>query len=288
MWANASNGGSIRLFEPVRTGHKPRIDDNQASFIGGYNENHHFVCGLCSKPQLLLAQLFLNRKDGYVDSSQTLRIFACNSGQCYKTLLQERNFADCSEVCTSTREVFDDSQEYTAEFQNTVDDGWDVSTQRNDTEDWDTTDSTAMQSLDEKLQKAETLKDQQRLRTQARSAHRSERKTTEDPYFAPLALHVLKETVAPRQHREEKDDVGLTGSDAKILAMIARYRELEDDPDILSALNESRGNQEPDIMENEEELSIEDRCFFEFTDRLKRSPRQVIRLAYGGKPLWSM
>jgi hypothetical protein len=85
----------------------------------------------------------------------------------------------------------------------------------------------------------------------------------------------------------EDDDVGLSADDDKIRNMLARYMAEEDDEIILAAL---RGRDTGgDIMgEEDERLTEEARLFRGFQDRLHRVPRQVVRYARGGGPLWSI
>ena len=41
-------------------------------------------------------------------------------------------------------------------------------------------------------------------------------------------------------------------------------------------------------QEVDEDLTEEEMALLRFSDRIKRSPRQVLRYARGGEPLWSM
>ena len=72
----------------------------------------------------------------------------------------------------------------------------------------------------------------------------------------------------------------------------------EEDEEILSALNGGHLASNKDLShvagkgssggERYERLSPEERAFLAFSNRLKRAPRQVVRYAYGGFPLWSV
>jgi pre-rRNA-processing protein TSR4 len=86
----------------------------------------------------------------------------------------------------------------------------------------------------------------------------------------------------------DDDDVGIAaaGSDAKIQQMLARYMAEEDDEEILSALRGSAGGG-GNGTEKDERLPEEDRVMLAFNDRVKRSPRQVLRYAKNGTPIWS-
>lgn len=118
-------------------------------------------------------------------------------------------------------------------------------------------------------------------------------------------LHSLLEP--PGKHRsstndgEDDDDddsiiggIGNSKDDAKIQQMLAKYMAEEDDADILTALQGTMGggggggNTNNKSREKDERLKAADRALYAFTDRIKRSPRQVLRYASGGVPLWSM
>jgi len=84
----------------------------------------------------------------------------------------------------------------------------------------------------------------------------------------------------------DEDDVGMaTGSDAKIQAMLARYMAEEDDEEILSSIRGSVGG---GGTEKDEKMPEDDRAMLTFTDRVKRVPRQVLRCAKDGTPIWSV
>jgi hypothetical protein len=109
--------------------------------------------------------------------------------------------------------------------------------------------------------------------------------------FPCFEIHAIQEPVVPRGCNLDDDDVGMVGgSDAKIQQMLARYMAEEEDEDILAAIRGSsgRGKDGGGRGEKDERLSPEDRAILAFTDRVKRSPRQVVRYAKGGVPLWSM
>jgi hypothetical protein len=118
--------------------------------------------------------------------------------------------------------------------------------------------------------------------------------STSDDSFRCFELHPLREPLARRMEGTDEDDVGLSASGAdndKIQRMLARYMAEEEDEGILAALRGSAtvdGGGTSHGKERDERLSAEDRALLSYTDRLKRSPRQVIRYAYGGVPLWSM
>ena len=93
----------------------------------------------------------------------------------------------------------------------------------------------------------------------------------------------------PARPMLEEDDVGMGVSDEKIRNMLARYMAEEEDEDILAALQGTElGGGGGGKGEEDERLSEEDRILRGFQDRLRRVPRQVLRYALGGMPLWSV
>lgn len=126
--------------------------------------------------------------------------------------------------------------------------------------------------------------------------------TTTFGWFPSFELHSLREPPAPflRCSGDDDDDnvgIGIGGrgsDDRKIQHMLARYMAMEEDEDILAALRGgsatgSNGNAHAGGGgERDERLSAADRALWTFTDRLKRAPRQVLRYAHGGVPLWSV
>jgi len=115
-----------------------------------------------------------------------------------------------------------------------------------------------------------------------------------------------KEDYDDEEDYDEEDMIGSTvtggSSDAKIQQMLAKYMAEEEDEDILRALRGSSGNGGCTVAaaggggggntkirgEKDERLKPSDRALLTFTDRIKRSPRQVLRYAPGGVPLWSL
>ena len=106
-----------------------------------------------------------------------------------------------------------------------------------------------------------------------------------------------------RSEQVDPDDVGLgnigrNGSrkdDAKIQQMLAQYMQEEDDEEILTLLRGQSGGKNTGTTvttiksgERDERLSATDRALLQYTDRLKRSPQQVLRYSHGGTPLWSV
>lgn len=123
--------------------------------------------------------------------------------------------------------------------------------------------------------------------------------------FTRFALDMYDEPYANQGsatcHESDGDDdddaIGTAGaSDDKIQKMLSRYLKDEEDQDIVQALGGAASSSIPSAKtgssggggEKYERLPPEERAFLAFTDRIKRSPEQVLRYAYGGVPMWSV
>jgi hypothetical protein len=180
-------------------------------------------------------------------------------------------------------------------------DGWGLSTD----------DEYGLDELESKLQEMETVLSSssqpggasicselvtltQKATPVSRRNEESNQPSFSDSSFRCFELHMLQEPCARKVHGTDDDDVGMcaSGTDSdKIQRMLARYMAEEEDEEILAALRGSSdvgGGGISNWKERDERLSAEDRALLTYTDRLKRSPRQVVRYAYGGEPLWSM
>ena len=161
------------------------------------------------------------------------------------------------------------------------DDDWGASGEDNSTNDMD--------DLESKLASMETSggppKQQQSAKNHAKT---KEQHASQPGELAWFKLSEIREPPAPRPIVDQ-DDVGLSndiGND-KIQQMLAKYMEEEEDMDLVNMLrggSSSAGNKaEPD-----ERLSDDERALRTFVDRTNRLPRQVVRYAPTGVPLWSM
>lgn len=120
-----------------------------------------------------------------------------------------------------------------------------------------------------------------------------------EPSFEHHDLETLYEPMIDRAGGDEdadEDDVEYGNVDAsKVDEMLSRYLDMEDDEEILLALKgEKKSNSGGGVDftgsggERYERLPPEERALLAFSTRLKRSPGQVARYAYGGVPFWSM
>ena len=130
-----------------------------------------------------------------------------------------------------------------------------------------------------------------------------------DVYDEPY-LNLPNQQGASTNNREEidsdDDDVLQVEDGSKeasdIDKLLSKYLKEEEDSDILSAIEYgARGGSRASggnggggggggalSGEKYERAPPEERCFLAFTNRIKRAPKQSVRYAYGGIPLWSM
>eukprot|EP00578_Thalassiosira_sp_NH16_P005480 CAMPEP_0181134386 /NCGR_PEP_ID=MMETSP1071-20121207/32061_1 /TAXON_ID=35127 /ORGANISM="Thalassiosira sp., Strain NH16" /LENGTH=359 /DNA_ID=CAMNT_0023220903 /DNA_START=403 /DNA_END=1485 /DNA_ORIENTATION=- len=117
------------------------------------------------------------------------------------------------------------------------------------------------------------------------------------PSFQHHDLEMVNEPPTGAGIDDSDDEDGEIGCDSsKVDQMLSRYLDMEEDKEILSALNSCNkggdisinNNGGGDGGERYERLPPEERAFLAFSKRLKRTPMQVARYAYGGVPLWSV
>jgi len=278
-------GEAVRLYSPIICGRKPDPSDLTCSFIGGDAAVADSSCLVCQQPLQLLVQLSIPNSS-VDDPSRTLRVSACNRASCIQSLFKEGDgklsYGGGGVVRCRRLSVTADPTgkgDYSAEIATFA-----ISKEN----DWTVDSGGDMDDLEAKLAAMETSK--QTLKTKLQSAPK---KTKTKRVLPCYELSALQEPGGRRTEGMDDDDVGLSGGDKddKIQQMLARYMAEEEDEDILSALRGANGAVNGGgggRGERDERLSAEDRALLTFSDRLKRSPRQVLRYAHGGAPLWSM
>ena len=158
-----------------------------------------------------------------------------------------------------------------------------------------------MDALEQKLAALESKTSSHKAAAKASSSSSTPAITAlTDPHALKcFEIRALQEPAARRKHANEYDDddddvtMGAGVSDDKIQQMLANYLAQEDDVEILSALQGTSttittSGSSSTKLEKDERLSPSDRALRIYTDRLQRSPQQVIRYAHGGIPLWSL
>ena len=284
MWSNkedlSTQGESIRIFVPAQGGRKPKGMDE--SFIGGLSTvSDKPFCKNCNEKMKLLVH--------FVEGSP-FDVYACNNASCFDSLFLESklNFGGGGVVsCMRCRPIVAPKVAHippgpTPSLTANIDWGDETHEQ-----------GMAMDELEAKLAAMETKPFA--AKKKFTSSNILEGGSSE---FPCVALVVSIEPIASYLTRAEdmdEDDVGYVGgeSDEKIQNMLARYMAEEDDSEILSALRGQTDAGEArkggtGKKEKDERLSASDRALRFFMDRIRRSPRQILRYAPGGEPLWSM
>jgi pre-rRNA-processing protein TSR4 len=303
MWTDndddfSGQGEAVRLYRPIIYGKKPPTDDLSCSFIGGETTVVETpTCSSCQESLPLLQQLFVPKfpATNQEPTDRTIQIFGCNRAACVNALFNDSKFSYggggvvvCRRLSVAPTVPKDDaimSKPPPAEAQ----DSWVDGQEAGEDNDWamDGAADSDMQDLEIKLAAMETMKVQPKKAKAPAPPKKSKAKSGSFPCYE---LSALQEPRSVRKEGLDEDDVGFSGSDAKIQAMLARYMAEEEDETILAALKGSAtgGGGGDGRGERDERLSPEDRALLTYSDRLKRSPRQVARYALGGTPLWSM
>jgi hypothetical protein len=306
MWSDGDDLGNqgehVRLYQPILYGRKPSPDDLACSFIGGETAVLEApTCSSCQASLPLLLQLYVPKfpATNQEPTDRTMQVFACNRAACVNALFNDGKFSyggDGVVVCrrlTVAPMVPKDVNEVMSKPPAVAQDSWvdGQGTADDDANDWaqDGAAENDMDDLESKLAAMETMKPQPKKVKAPAPPKASKSKSDSFPCYE---LSAQQEPRAVRQVGLDDDDVGFTGSDAKIQQMLARYMAEEEDVGILNALKGSDssvgGGGGSGRGERDERLSPQDRALLTYTDRLKRSPRQVARYALGGAPLWSM
>jgi pre-rRNA-processing protein TSR4 len=304
MWAGGDDwsetGEQVRLFQPTLYARNKAVDPATTSYVGGghngdANSPH---CRICEKQMYLLVHLVVPRRKKEAreqhQQQRYLQVFACNNASCLNRVLSENSLCyGGAGVVVCVRTSVNGPATTSASNQNKAlkkepDDDWTV-----------TTDETAVDDLEAKLAAMETALSSKKVSTKPTAKPSTAKaQPTKDGsayQFPSFPLTSLLEPPAARLTNGaiDDDDVGLSTasiSDDKIQAMLAKYISEEEDEGILSMLRgtTTSAGDGGGGKERDERLSASERALLTYSDRLKRSPRQVLRYAYGGVPMWSM
>lgn len=316
MWSGGDdlneNGERVRLYQPILYGRKPVQEDPTASYIGGDDDNQFpldgttATCSSCQNSLQLLAQLYVPQyrtAHGSTPVAKTLQISACRRASCWNQLFTEGKISDgqgvvrCRRLCRDRLDYCREKFQASRQQETTLPSRTDSPSPHTNTiaaDDWavpaDVTEDNSLGDLEVQLAALEAAEGSSRK--PAKPWKRTRPQQCAFSKFSCFELSHVQEpgAIAPL---DDEDDVGLSKTDdnAKIQAMLARYLAEEDDTDIINALRPSMntgGGSTWTATEPDERLSVEDRALWTFTDRLQRSPRQVLRYALGGVPLWSI
>jgi len=313
MWNNGEDvndcGEPVELYLPVRVPARKTNIAPQDSHIGGlpcFGESFTPCCDLCGDKMFLLAQLRLELNS---EMERYLCVFSCPSEDCFRQISFDKGFASSSEGVKGVVKCIEKRVPITgnemkakvpvvakvskSSWYDDNDDG------NNSDDDWGTGgDDDEKVNLENAVAAMEGKLDDGGAIVMAPSTKLANKSKPSSSLSADEALrnafgcYLLTKKMEPassKSYMEDEDDVGLSNDDEKIRNMLARYMAEEEDEDILAALGgTSMGGGGGNNGEEDERLSEEDRVLRGFQDRQKRAPRQVIRYASGGKPLWSI
>jgi pre-rRNA-processing protein TSR4 len=299
---------------------------NVQSYIGGYasGELPAPTC-VCNQPMFLLLELNLEKcqkADGATLVDRKLQVFGCPRAECFGQLkFAEDGFASGGKgimACRSTetpsavKKIAALGSPVKSAWYSNSNGGsggnggadaeadnneWGMDVDGNDDDDEDLERAVAameVNNADPTKPKATKPKP----KPSNNGIHPSATTEENGDSFDYYALTAFDEPDAPMQQMEE-DDVGVGAgglssiSDEKVRNMLARYMAEEEDEMILAALKgtpegaAASGNG-GDFWEPDERLSLRDRVLLGFQDRINRNPRQVVRYAPGGVPMWSI
>ena len=273
-------GEPVRLYQPIQYGRSNvNVKDPSISFIGGPASESQ-TCPVCHQALVTLLQLHIPA------TNRSLRVEACNSAACFRSLFGSSKFNYGGNGIVTCRRI---SVENTVATPATSVAEIKPKAKPKPVDDWGISgdDDTGLDDLEAKLAAMETRAPKDTA-PKPKVQHSTTQKYETQQFALPvMMLHSMQE---PAAHTTSDDprDVGLHGtSNRKIEEMLSRYLEEEEDQDIVQMLKGSNtngaGGQEPDQDLTEEEMAL-----LRFSDRMKRAPRQVVRYALGGEPLWSV
>lgn len=292
------NGEFVKLYMPAQS--PSQYNSTSLSHIGGRSsfEEDAPSCAKCGQPMHLLVQLHLAKScksDGTL-VDRTLCVFGCPLAKCFEELKFEKGFSSGGQgvMCCQSRETpaaeakkpspappvapSKSSWYNDGDAEDDDDDDWGLDSKN--TKDLSHLES-AVAAMEQSLENGTISKPKSDEKFRPAKGRLSKEST------GAFKCYTLKEQNEPiALQKVEEDDVGLTASDEKIRNMLARYMAEEEDEYILAALRGT--NIGGGAGEEDERLSAPERILLGFQDRLRRAPRQVVRYARGGVPLWSI
>jgi pre-rRNA-processing protein TSR4 len=318
MWKGGSDvnntGDYVRIYVPIAykfTGqHAPT-----SSYIGGtpsyFNSDIHVnrghpICKLCSESMPLLVQLHVPLPPNSIPKASNDRsfyLFVCNRSSCCQAALEQEG-GNVSlggggiVLCRRSHGVTKNPSPATQSDMQVAKSTWDETYQSAEEEeenDWEVDDVRTCNNNDMEIMLQQMEDDgprgtgEKKKKPKKKISIELENSDVDLPQFPCYEIRCQKEPYGGHNLRDRTNDdhVGIAASsDEKIQAMLARYMEEEDDEDILTAIRGSVSG--VNGTELEEQLSDSDRILLEFTDRIKRLPRQVLRYAKDGIPMWSV
>ena len=269
------------------------------------------TCGICDRSMYLLAQVYAPL-DGL---ERTLYVFGCNQGECSNKFGSFKCIRDQYEV---NEELLEEKMEALKEEPVKVslcfddnswgdEDSWGDNDFDDDNEGNDTTDDfeAILRANEQKLEKCQLSSNKGKNTTEnstfLQSCNMQKKQylglVDDKAAFLPRRLLELHDEPFYRIDEEDDDQVGTrSSSDDKTIDKLNKYLREEEDSSIQALISQSiekRTNRSTSSCdqasngEQDERLPKSMSSFLDFTERIKFSPDQVIRYAYGGEPLLS-
>ncbi len=304
MWQDDQDtnedGVPVRLYQPILySGRAADTNNPTVSHVGGtpayFDAASNIempVCQSCGDTMYLLLQLYTP------ETERALHVFGCNRGACVASLFETSQFSVGGGgrfVCRHSKPSETVSKEETtrneetAPSQTVVESAW-TNDEKDDAEnDWNVTDDNTEDV--EAMLAAMEMEGTKAKVSKTKTSHTNKPKSNNiTSSFSCFEIHGLQEPPeACKNDDMDDDDVGMMGNDdKKIQEMLAKYMEEEEDEYIIAAIQGASSIGGGGPGEQDERLPPEDRALLTFTDRVKRAPRQIVRYAKGGLPLWSV
>ena len=296
-----------------RQGAKQGAPSNQRSVspkvcaIGGVPTYYNLVCyenptcDVCNSTMFLIAQIYAPLEG----LDRTLYVFGCNRGKCSSIDGSFKCIRDQREVCSVNNSDRNSGQ--SEENLNEVDDSED------DDDSWNCDDNADFDSELEAMMVVNELKQlelKDKVDGEKRKINLLPEKVTKDVHYSGLTpadacflpqqvLELYNESFDNSLKGNTNDDndfIGVYDCDDSMKDKLKKYLEDEDDPDIVSSINQSLAPSNIGFIltdgngnygESDERLPRNKRIFLEFIERIKLNPSQVVRYIYDGIPLWS-
>lgn len=326
MWSGRGSvndrGESVLLLEPISR--KPNkcksvtASDAKTSFIGGtpvfYSDDVNLAdlsrptCRQCNKYMYLVLQMYAPLDD--INLDRTMYVFACNSAACINYGFSKShdhnnrfNLGGHGVVCCIRSQSKQDAPSsmpriVSSEKKNAPNWDDDIGWGEEDDE-WGTNnEDDCMNDIETMLAKLETEEGQSKVRDKTVKAFNKDTmdsSASENFSFPKFDLDCYDEPSLNKSKENEDfdsdDEDDFDTKEDSVQKLLSKYLMEEEDESILSAikgndLSKSTSQNGGDV-EKYEKLPAEDRAFLAFSNRVKLAPKQSVRYAFDGVPLWS-
>ena len=318
-------GESVLLLEPISK--KPNksqsstASDAKTSFIGGtpvyYSDDVNLsslsrpLCSHCNKTMYLVLQMYAPLDD--INLDRTMYVFACNSAACINYGFSESpdgnnrfNVGGNGVIrcirSQSRQDIPSSATPAVASEKKTDAPNWDDDIGWGEEEedvDWGANnEDECMNDIEAMLAKLET--NEGKSNTKEKTKNTSDKDTVdssaaESSSFPKFDLDCYDEPSINQSKgnddfdSDDEDDYETKGD--AVQKLLSKYLMEEEDESILSAIKgndlSKSSSQNGGDGEKYEKLPAEDRAFLAFTNRVKHAPKQSVRYAFDGVPLWS-